>query len=58
MPVGGATDCGPEHYTDTQGGGGFLNVWTAQSQNHRQRQYMAEDRQLTHTQSQERNKNS
>ena len=43
MPVGGATDCGPEHYTDTQGRAS-LNVWAAKCQGNLQKQYSREHR--------------
>ena len=32
-----STDCGPEHWTDTEGRAS-LNVWSAQCEGHRQRQ--------------------
>ena len=41
IPVGGATDCGMEHYTDTQRRAS-LNVRSAQCQGHPRRQHRAE----------------
>ena len=46
MPLGGATNCGPQHLTNTQGCA-FLHVWSTQCQAHRQK---TQDRiQRTHT---------
>ena len=56
MFLGGATDCGPEHYTNIQGRAS-LNVWSARCQGHRRRQHKTENKQRTHTQLQDRNEN-
>ena len=41
IPVGGATDCGTEHCTETQWRAS-LNVWSTHCQCQRQRQYRTE----------------
>ena len=46
MPVGRETDCGAEHWTNTQGRTS-LNVWSAQCQGHRQRQHWREHKEHT-----------